>query len=185
MDISKRVCIFCGAHTGNSESLVDQSRRLAELLAELGYDLVYGGGNSGLMGIVANEFLEQGRRVIGIRPQRLIRDEFAHPGISELVVVKDMHERKLKMIEAAELFIALPGGAGTLDELIEVYTQTKIGFVQKTCAILNADHFYDELLQFLDKMVRFAFLRQEDREKLIVANTPEELIRGCCDATIF
>ncbi|MCB0631856.1 MAG: TIGR00730 family Rossman fold protein [Saprospiraceae bacterium] len=176
MDPAKKVCIFCGAHTGNSEVIVEQSRHLAWLLAKQDYDLIYGGGNSGLMGIVANEFLEKDRQVTGIRPQKLIRDEYAHPGISELIVVKDMHERKMKMIEAADTFIALPGGAGTLDELIEVYTQTKIGFVHKTCAILNIDHYYDELLLLLDKMVRFAFLRKEDRERLIVAESPEELI---------
>jgi hypothetical protein len=87
-----------------------------------------------------------------------------------------MHERKQKMIEAAHIHIALPGGAGTLDELIEVYTQTKIGFVQKTCAVLNTDHYYDELLSFLDKMVRFAFLRPTDRELLIVESDPAELV---------
>jgi hypothetical protein len=130
------------------------------------------------MGIVADEFLQKGRQVIGIRPQKLIKDEFAHPEVSQLLIVKDMHERKLRMIEAADLFVTLPGGAGTLDELIEVYTQTKIGFVQKTCAILNVDQFYDELFQFLDKMVRFGFLRQEDRELLIVAETAEELVNA-------
>lgn len=173
---STSVCIFCGAHTGNSAPIVEQARELAILLAERGYDLVYGGGNSGLMGIVADEFLRAGKKVVGIRPQKLIRDELAHSGIDELIVVRDMHERKLKMIEAADLFIALPGGAGTLDEIIEVYTQTKIGLVRKTCAILNTDHYYDDLLRFLDKMVRFAFLRDEDRRLLIVADTPAALM---------
>lgn len=176
MSAANTVCIYCGAHSGNSESIVTQARELAALLANRGYDLVYGGGNSGLMGIVANEFLQAERKVVGIRPQKLIKDEFAHPGIDELIVVLDMHERKQKMIEMADIHIALPGGAGTLDELIEVYTQTKIGFVEKTCAILNTDHYYDELLQFLDKMVRFAFLKPEHRELLVVAASPPELV---------
>lgn len=176
MSAANTVCIYCGAHSGNSESIVTQARELAALLANRGYDLVYGGGNSGLMGIVANEFLQAERKVVGIRPQKLIKDEFAHPGIDELVVVRDMHERKQKMIEMANIHIALPGGAGTLDELIEVYTQTKIGFVEKTCAILNTDHYYDELLQFLDKMVRFAFLKPEHRKLLVVAASPPELV---------
>lgn len=176
MSVANTVCIYCGAHSGNSESIVTQARELAALLANRGYNLVYGGGNSGLMGIVANEFLQAERRVVGIRPQKLIRDEFAHPGIDELIVVRDMHERKQKMIEMADIHIALPGGAGTLDELIEVYTQTKIGFVEKTCAILNTDHYYDELLLFLDKMVRFAFLKREHRELLVVATSPPDLI---------
>lgn len=176
MTPSRTVCIFCGAHTGNSQQIVDQAREMSMLLAVQGYDLVYGGGNSGLMGIIANAFLEAERKVIGIRPEKLIKDEFAHPGIHELIVVKDMHERKLKMIEAADIFIALPGGAGTLDELIEVFTQTKIGFVQKTCAILNTNGFYNDLLRQLDKMVDFAFLRAEDLALLIVEDTPEALM---------
>ncbi|PHN03191.1 LOG family protein [Flavilitoribacter nigricans] len=176
MSAANTVCIYCGAHSGNSEAIVTQARELAALLANRGFDLVYGGGNSGLMGIVANEFLQADRKVVGIRPQKLIRDEFAHPGITELIVVQDMHERKLKMIDAADIHIALPGGAGTLDELIEVFTQTKIGFVRKTCAILNTDHYYDELLAFFDKMVRFAFLRPEDRNLLVVENSPADLV---------
>jgi hypothetical protein len=128
------------------------------------------------MGIVANEFLQAERKVVGIRPQKLIKDEFAHPGIDELLIVQDMHERKKMMIEMADIHIALPGGAGTLDELIEVYTQTKIGFVKKTCAILNTDHYYDELLRFLDKMQRFAFLKPEHRGLLLVETTPSELV---------
>lgn len=176
MNPTTTICIYCGSHSGNSESIVSQARELAALLANRGYDLVYGGGNSGLMGIVANEFLSAERKVLGIRPQKLIKDEFAHPGITELVVVKDMHERKMKLIKAADIHIALPGGAGTLDELIEVFTQTKIGFVQKTCAILNTDHYYDDLLNFLDKMVRFAFLRPDDRKLLVVESSPAELI---------
>lgn len=176
MSPANSVCIFCGSQTGNSESIVSQARELANLLATRGYDLVYGGGNSGLMGIIANEFLHAGRKVVGIRPDKLIKDEFAHPGIDELIVVKDMHERKLKMIEAADVFITLPGGAGTIDEFIEVFTQTKIGFIQKTSAILNIDHFFDDLLNMLDKMVRFAFLKHEDRDLLIIAKTPEDLL---------
>lgn len=176
MNPSNTICIYCGAHTGNSESIVSQARELARLLANRGFDLVYGGGNSGLMGIVANEFLQADRQVIGIRPQKLIKDEFAHPGITELIIVQDMHERKQKMIEAADIHLALPGGAGTLDELIEVYTQTKIGFVQKTCALLNTDHYYDELLSLLDKMVRFAFLRPTDRELLLVEQDAATLV---------
>lgn len=175
MTPANSVCIYCGAHTGNSESIVVQARELAALLANRGFDLVYGGGNSGLMGIVANEFLQADRRVVGVRPQKLIKDEFAHPGIDELMVVQDMHERKQKMIALADIHIALPGGAGTLDELIEVYTQIKIGFVDKTCALLNTDNYYGDLLRFLDKMVDFAFLRQEHRQLLIVAQTPHDL----------
>lgn len=175
MNPSRTVCIFCGAHVGNSAAVVTEAQALSSLLAGKGYDLVYGGGNNGLMGIVADAFLAAGRQVVGIRPQKLIRDESAHLGIHELMVVKDMHERKLKMIEAADIFIALPGGAGTLDELIEVYTQTKIGFVQKTCAILNTEGFYNDLLRFMDKMVDYGFLRAEDLALLLVADTPADL----------
>lgn len=173
---AKTVCLYCGAHTGNSETITAQAGELATRLADRHFDLVYGGGNNGLMGIVADQFLSMGRRVTGIRPQRLIKDEFAHPGINELIVVQDMHERKRKMIELADIHIALPGGAGTLDEIIEVYTQTKIGFVDKTCALLNTDHYYDELLGFLDKMVRYHFLRPEDRGLLIVEDAPQKLV---------
>ncbi|MDN5201921.1 TIGR00730 family Rossman fold protein [Fulvivirgaceae bacterium BMA10] len=172
----KSVCIFCGANTGNSEEIVKQTKALCDLLIKHNFDLVYGGGKSGLMGLIANEFLSKGRKVIGIRPGKLIADEEAHTDLTELIVVKDMFERKSVMIEKSDFFIALPGGIGTLDEIIEIYTQTKIGFINKPSLVLNTNNFYEGLETLLKRMVDNSFLKEEDRKKLFLAENPEALM---------
>ena len=179
--MSKKICIFCGAHPGNSPAIIEQAMALCALLIDRDYDLVYGGGESGLMGVIANQFLARGRRVIGIRPRKLIADEAAHHGLSELVVVEDMFERKAEMMALSDAFIALPGGAGTLVEMLEVYTQVKIGYLHKFCGVLNTDNYYLGLTILLDNMVAKGFLRTNDQAALCLRDTPEELVAALTD----
>ena len=175
--MTKRVCIFCGAKTGNSIEIVNQVKLLCDLLIDAEFDLVYGGGKTGLMGIIANRFLEKERKVIGIRPKKLIQDEDGHMGLTELIIVDSMSERKVKMVELGDIFIALAGGIGTLDEIIETFTLYKIGFINKLSAILNTSNFYAGLEQLLNNMVDKNFLRKEEKSKLVIASDPRELVR--------
>ncbi|MEM8895696.1 MAG: TIGR00730 family Rossman fold protein [Bacteroidota bacterium] len=172
----KRVCIFCGAKLGNRQEILAEVDLLIKRLIEADYDLVYGGGRDGIMGRIANQFLEGRKTVIGIRPEKLIVDEAASGNLTELVVVKDMYERKSRMIEESDLFIALPGGIGTLDEILEVYTHVKLGYVDKPCAVLNFNGFFDGLDTLLAQMVNDGFLYQHEKEILIFANSAEELM---------
>ncbi len=174
--MNKRVCIFCGANTGNSSEIIQQALVLCDLLIAAGYDLVYGGGEIGLMGLCANRFIASGKAVIGIRPQKLITDENSHSGLTELIVVETMSDRKNKMIELSDVFIALPGGTGTLDEIIETYTLHKIGFIDKPSGVLNTEGYYEGLRILLDKMEDKGFLKTTAKNKLIVADTPEALM---------
>lgn len=168
----KRVCVFCGARTGNSEEIVEAVEQLCDLLVAEGFDLVYGGGKSGLMGVIANKFLEGGREVIGIRPEKLIADEDAQHNISKLIIVKDMFERKSKLMFESDVFISLPGGVGTLDELIEVFTHVKIGYVEnKYNLIFNHNRYYDHLQAFIGKMVEHDFLTEKDSKLLCFENS--------------
>ena len=169
------ICIFCGANTGNSPTIITQVEKLVDLLIAQHSTLVYGGGKTGLMGLIADQYLQGGREVIGVRPTKLIEDEDAHPGITQMIVVKDMFERKAKMMELADVFIALPGGVGTLDEIIEVYTQVKIGFADKLCTVLDVNSFYDGLQQLLKQMVNNGFLKEADRRLLHIYKHPDQL----------
>lgn len=176
--MNKRIGIYCGANTGNSPVIIEQVNVLCALLVTNGYDLVYGGGKTGLMGIIAEHFLAGGRKVIGVRPQKLIEDEDQHEGITQMIVVKDMHERKAKMIELSNAFIALPGGVGTLDEIIDVYTQVKIGFLDKPCAILNVNNYYEGLEILLKNMVSMGFLTEKGYELLQIGDNPKAVMRA-------
>lgn len=173
--MTKKVCIFCGARTGNSPKIVKETKRLVSLLAEQEYDLVYGGGSSGLMGLIADEFLAAGRNVIGIRPSILLSEEITHQGV-EMIVTSDMFERKQKMVELSDVFIALPGGVGTLDEIIEVFTLNKVKHMDKACAVYNIDGFYDKLKELLLVMVDYEYLDQVALNELIVEDEASVLI---------
>lgn len=174
--MTKKVCIFCGARTGNSPAIVKETKRLVSLLAEQEYDLVYGGGSSGLMGLIADEFLAAGRNVIGIRPSILLSEEITHQGV-EMIVTADMFERKQKMVELSDAFIALPGGVGTLDEIIEVFTLNKVKHINKACAVYNINGFYDKLNDLLSVMVNHEYLDQSALDELIVETQGSELIK--------
>ncbi|GAA3917551.1 TIGR00730 family Rossman fold protein [Chitinophaga oryziterrae] len=141
-----------------------------------GIELVYGGGNVGLMGHIADSVLSRGGKVIGIIPERLVDKEVAHNGLTELIVVKTMHERKAKMAELCDGFIALPGGIGTLEEIMEVFTWTQLGYHSKPCALLNVNGFYDSLNIFIEQMVTTRFLRKEQKELLLISDDAKYLI---------
>ena len=173
---TKKVCIFCGARTGNSPEIIEKTKEIVAILASKNIDLVYGGGNSGLMGIIADEFLKHNREVIGVRPDILLAEEISHQGITEMISTKDMFERKKKMVELSDFFIALPGGVGTLDEIIEVFTLNKIKSVNKKCGIYNIDNFYKGLEDLLTNMVDIGYLNDKDKKELYIEDNPEDLL---------
>jgi len=172
----RRVCVYAGSNPGNDPAYADAARELATLVAQRGMGIVYGGGKVGLMGVIADTALAAGGEVIGIMPQALIDREIGHRGVTELKVVDSMHERKALMAELADAFVAVPGGIGTLEELIEVYTWSQLGIHHKACGVLNVNGYYDALAAFLDRAVDSEFLRREHRATLSVADTAEDLL---------
>ena len=175
--MNKTVCIFCEANSGTSKKIENQAILLCDLLIENGYSLVYGGGGKGLMGTIANRFIQRNSSVIGVRPKMLIENEETHTNITELIEVNTMQERKSKLVELSDLFIALPGGIGTLDEIIETFTLNKIGFISKKSGILNTDGFYNDLIKQIEKMTSYGFLKEKEMNLLKVANSPRELVK--------
>ena len=173
-----RICVYAGSNPGADPAFAEAAADLARLLAERGIGVVYGGAHKGLMGILADTALAAGGEVIGVIPQQLFDREIAHSGLTEQHVVGSMHERKAKMAELADAFIALPGGIGTLEELIEVYTWSQLGIHDKACGVLNVAGYYDALARFLDHAVTAGFLRPQHRETLAVADTPAELLEA-------
>ena len=141
------ICVFCGSSLGNDPIYKQIAQATGQAIAEQGLTLTYGGGRSGLMGVVADSAIKAGGQVIGVIPNALVDRELAHTGLTALHVVNDMHERKTKMAELADAFIALPGGAGTLEEIFEQWTWSQLGIHQKPCAFLNIDGFYDGVIQ--------------------------------------
>ena len=170
----KSICVFSGSSFGSDPVYKDEARRLGLLIAERGLDLVFGGGNVGLMGEVSRAVLERGGRVTGVIPEH-IRRNVGHVDLTELIVTETMHERKAKMYELSDAFIALPGGIGTLEEAMEVFTWSQLGYHEKPLALLDVGGFYAGLLAFLDHMIREGFLKAEHRENLLVAKDSEEL----------
>lgn len=164
-----RLCVFCGSSRGNRAEYSQAARNLGKIIATNGFELVYGGSNVGLMGLLANSVLEAGGKAIGVIPEKLQEQEIAHPNLSQLYIVETMHDRKAKMAELSDAFIALPGGAGTLEELFEVWTWGQLGFHDKPCGFLNVAGYYDTLLEFIDRMVAEGFLRAEYSSMLCVA----------------
>ncbi|WP_312087405.1 LOG family protein [Acinetobacter variabilis] len=172
----KSIAVFCGSAMGNSKNFKEQAQALGESIANRGITLVYGGGRAGLMGVVANSALNAGGTVIGVIPQNLVDAELAHPLLTELHVVKNMHERKTKMSDLADAFIALPGGVGTLEEIFEQLTWGQLGLHQKPCAFLNIHGFYDELLNFLMKTTEAGFTQSRFTDALIFSSSIEEVL---------
>ncbi|MEO9474914.1 MAG: TIGR00730 family Rossman fold protein [Cyclobacteriaceae bacterium] len=173
---NKKIAVFCGSKTGNSPAYTSAAKQLGALMTERNIDLVYGGGNVGLMGIIADEIMSKGGNVYGIIPEKLMQMEVGHPGITELKVVNTMHERKAQMAHMADGFIAMPGGIGTLEEIIEVFTWQQIGYHDKPCAFLNTNNYYDDLFSFIQNMVDKEFLSEEHRNKLISNSNPALLL---------
>ncbi|MBS7541250.1 LOG family protein [Ancylobacter lacus] len=171
----RRLCVFLGSNPGLRPDYLAAARELGGALAREGIGLVYGGSSVGLMGALADAALAAGGEVIGIIPQRLVEKEVAHRGLADLRVVRSMHERKALMAELSDGFVALPGGAGTLEELFEVWTWAQLGNHTKPCAVMNVAGYYDGLLAFLDHAEAEAFMRPQHRRMLIEARDPAAL----------
>ena len=175
MDL-KRICVYCGSSEGRNAAYAVAAERLGRLLAGQGIGLVYGGANVGLMRTLADAAMAAGGEAIGVMPKALVEKEKAHKSLSRLHVVDSMHERKALMVELSDGFIALPGGAGTMDELFEVWTWGPLGFHRKPCGLLNVAAYYDPLAAFLDHAVTEGFVKDLHRDMLLIAKTPEELL---------
>ena len=160
------ICVFCGASFGGDPAFAEAATETGRLMAEGGHRLVYGGGSVGLMGAVARGARAAGGEVIGVIPEQLVTWEVAHKGLTRLEVVANMHERKMRMFDLADAFVALPGGFGTLDEMFEMLTWRQLGIGDKPCAFLDVDGFYAPLLQMIDRMVAERFLHPEQRADL-------------------
>ena len=171
----KRVCVFCGSNAGIRPEYGIAAQGLASVLARRGLGLVYGGGNVGLMGLLADSMLQAGGEVIGVIPQTLVAKEVAHRGVTALRIVDTMHQRKALMNELSDAFIALPGGFGTLDEFFEILTWSQLGIHGKPSGLLNVSGFYDSLLAMLDHAVNERFLRPAHRE-LVIADIDADLL---------
>lgn len=164
----KSIVVFCGSSEGNDLDILESAAQLGKILAEQQTTLVYGAAKIGVMGKIAQGCLDNDGKVIGVIPDFLMLREVYHSGLTELIITKNMHERKLKMHELSEGIIALPGGYGTLEELFEMITWGQLGLHQKPVGILNINGFYDYLLKMLEKMVSQGFLKKENYEMLLV-----------------
>lgn len=170
------VCVYCGSRPGTDAAYAEAARQTGLLIGQRGWQLVYGGGKVGLMGIVANAVLEAGGRVVGVIPRKLMEREVGHTGLSETHIVDTMHQRKQLMAERADAFLALPGGIGTLEELFEVWTWRQIGYHDQPIGLLNVNGFYDGLLAFLKHTVQAGFLDLKQVESLHIATEPDPLL---------
>jgi uncharacterized protein (TIGR00730 family) len=176
MNHIKKLAVYCGSAPGADPAFADMARALVREMAERGVEMVYGGGRLGLMGIIADTMLEAGGKVYGVIPQALVDHEVAHTGLTELHTVANMHERKAKMTELCEGFVALPGGIGTLDELFEAWTWNALGYHAKPFCLLNVHGFWDGLAGFMDHVRDSGFLSQARRLQLLKAETPGEAL---------
>ncbi len=172
----KSICVYCGSKFGTNPAFKTQAQALGKLLATQKITLVYGGGSIGLMGAIADAVLENHGKVVGVLPRFMNEIELRHEGLTEMVVVDSMHERKLKMAELADAFIAMPGGLGTLEELSEILTWVQLQLIQKPVGILNVDNYYHHLIALLDHMVNQALLKPENRDFLSVESDPAKLV---------
>jgi hypothetical protein len=173
----KRVCVFCGSNAGIRADYGIAAQGLATVLVRRSLGLVYGGGNVGLMGVLADSMLQAGGEVIGVIPQSLVAREVAHRGVTELRIVDTMHQRKALMNELSDAFIALPGGFGTLDEFFEILTWSQLGIHGKPSGLLNVSGYYDSLLAMLDHAVTEGLLRPAHRELVIADTDADSLVQ--------
>ena len=174
----KRLCIYCGSNPGVRAEYSAAAQAMGRGCAERGITVVYGGGKVGIMGTVADAALAAGGKVIGVIPRSMVAQERGHEGVTELIVVESMHERKRRMAELADGFVALPGGIGTLEEIIEIFTWLKLGYHAKPVGLLNTAGYYTPLLQFLEHMRHEAFLSLNDHEQLIVAGEVDQMMES-------
>ncbi len=172
----KRIAVYCASSSGNDEQYVKAAFNLGKAIANSGKGLVYGGAKVGLMGAVADGTLSMDKEVIGVIPTFLMKKELAHKGLSQTFEVETMHERKAKMIELADAFIALPGGFGTMEELFEVMTWAQLALHRKPIGLLNVDGFYDAFIELIEGMISRGFLKEEYRNLIVVDTDAESLI---------
>lgn len=177
----KRVCVFAGSNLGNHPQFKLHAQKLGEEIARNGLELVYGGSRVGLMGEVANKVLENGGKVIGVMPSGLFAGEFVHPGLSQLIEVRDIHERKAMMGELSDAYIALPGGYGTFEELFEAVSWAQLGIHRKPIGLLNIEGYYIPLLNMIEHAVRAGFVREAHKQLLVPAEDSSTLIQRLRD----
>jgi uncharacterized protein (TIGR00730 family) len=171
-----RVCVFCGSSPGARPAYAEAAAEMGRLLADEGVGAVYGGGQVGLMGVLADAVLEAGGEIVGVIPQALVDREIGHPGVADMRVVGSMHERKALMADLADAFVALPGGLGTLEELFEVYTWAQLGLHRKPCGLLDVEDYYANLVALIDHAVEERFIPEQHRAMLIVEQEPRALL---------
>jgi uncharacterized protein (TIGR00730 family) len=173
----RRVAVFCGSSNGTNPAFVAEARALGAEIAAAGLGLVYGGASAGLMGAIADATLASGAEVIGVLPSVLSRKEIAHPRLTSLELVETMHQRKARQVELADAFLVLPGGYGTMDEMIEVVTWAQLGLHDKPCILINTAGYWDGLLAFLDTAVAAGFVKAKNRGLVQVAANAQEAVR--------
>lgn len=172
----KRVCVFCGSNKGGRAEYVAAAQAMGQALVKRNIGLVYGGGNVGLMGVIADAVLAEGGEVIGVIPQALVAREVAHKDLTEQRIVNSMHERKALMAELSDGFIAMPGGMGTFDEFCEILTWAQLGIHQKPCGVLNVENYFTPLLAMFDHAMNEGFLRDSHRALVLEADEPNALL---------
>lgn len=176
MSTINSICVYCGSSSGRLDAYASAAHALAEALVSRDIILVYGGAGIGIMGMVADRVLQLGGQAIGVIPKALAHKEIAHPELTELHITQSMHERKMKMAELADGFIALPGGIGTLEELFEIWTWAQLGFHRKPCGLLNVEGYYDALVTFLDHVMAEQFVKAHHHALLMVETNPDKLL---------
>ena len=174
--LKTNICVFTGSRQGIRSDYAEAARQIGRELVERSYGLVYGGGNVGLMTVVADTVLQYHGRVTGVIPERLVEKEVVHRGLSELRIVRSMHERKAEMAELSDGFVALPGGIGTMEEFFEVLSWAQLGMHNKPCGLLNVGGYYQHIVQFLDHAVEQDFLKPKHRALLIVEAESSRLL---------
>jgi len=172
----EKICVFCGSQPGVNSAYAQAARELGQLLAHNDITLIFGGGKTGIMGILADAVLEAGGRAIGIVPDSMNVPKVVHEGLTELIVTPDMHTRKAKMVEVSDAFISLPGGFGTLDELFETLTLSQLGYEPKPIGILNVARYYDPLVELVDHAIEAGFVHPRYRDVFTVQETPSALL---------
>ena len=174
----KNICVFCGSRAGKDGIYTSRAKELGQLFAQNNITLVFGGGSIGLMGAIADSVLEHGGSAIGVIPEKLDKKELAHPHLTELHVVKTMHQRKALMAELSDAFIAMPGGIGTFEELFEVATWNQLGFHSKPMGILNVRDYYKPMIALLDKSIQEGFVDDEYRDLFTISDDPQTLLNN-------
>lgn len=170
------VCVYCGSRSGTQPEFAQAAQHCGESIGQRGWNLVYGGGHCGLMGLVADAALKQGSHVVGVIPTRLLEKELAHGGVSELHVVSTMHERKQRMAEHADAFVTLPGGIGTLEEMFETWTWHQLGYHTKPIGLLNTNGYFDDLIRFIERSQTDGFLWPDVQDMLLIDTDIDRLL---------